>query len=151
MNFYKQETILVAEDDAEDALFLKRAFAKVGVPSALHFVQDGQEMVNYLSASEGFADRKAHPFPDLVVLDLKMPRLNGFEVLHWIRSERGLKRLPVIIFTSSAHEDDIKKAYDLGANSYLVKPHALDDLTTLVARLKQYWIESNHAPKAAGV
>jgi len=150
MNFNKPETILVAEDDAEDALFLKRAFAKVGVPSALHFVQDGQEMVDYLSASDGFADRRAHPFPDLVVLDLKMPRMNGFDVLHWIRNQRGLKRLPVIIFTSSAHEDDVNKAYDLGANSYLVKPHALEDLTTLVTRLKHYWIETNEAPKLAG-
>jgi len=140
------ERILVAEDDAEDAFFLKREFAKAGVPSTLHFVRDGQELIDYLEGNEAFADRQAHPLPDLVLLDLKMPRLNGFDVLGWLRQQAGLKRLPVIIFSSSAESADINRAYDLGANSYLVKPHAVEELSAVVGRLKTYWLEANANP-----
>ena len=140
------ERILVAEDDPQDAFFLKREFGKAGIPISLHFVQDGQEVIDYLEGKGIFADRQTYPMPDLVLLDLKMPRLNGFDVLGWLRKQAGLKRLPVIIFSSSAELTDINRAYDLGANSYLVKPHAVEELSALVNRLKTYWVDSNIMP-----
>jgi len=140
------ERILVAEDDPQDAFFLKREFARAGVPTSLHFVQDGQEVIDYLEGKGAFADRQTHPMPNLVLLDLKMPRLNGFDVLGWLRKQTGLKRLPVIIFSSSAESVDINRAYDLGANSYLVKPHEIEALSGLVNCLKTYWLEANSTP-----
>ena len=142
----KTETILVAEDDKTDALFLERAFAKVGVPTTLQFVRDGQEVIDYLLGKAQFADRPLHPGPDLLLLDLKMPRVDGFQVLDWVRQHPRLKRLPVIVFSSSGQDKDINRAYDLGANSYLVKPHATEDLLALVEKLKDYWIEASKKP-----
>jgi CheY-like chemotaxis protein len=138
--------ILVAEDDSSDAFFLQRAFQRAGIPTTLHFVRDGQEVLEYLRGDQQFADRKAHPFPRLLLLDLKMPRLNGFEVLDWLRRQPSLKRLLVVIFSSSEEIKDINRAYDLGANSYLVKPHAAEDLLELVGRLRNYWLETNKSP-----
>jgi len=142
------ETILVAEDDTDDAFFLKRAFAKVGVRTSLQFVRDGQEAVQYLRGEGQFADRLTYPFPHLLLLDLKMPRMDGLQVLGWVRLQPFLKRLPAVIFSSSAHEKDINNAYDLGANSYLVKPHNPADLLALVNKLKTYWCETNKSPGA---
>jgi len=139
-------TILVAEDDPTDAFFLQRAFAKTGVSVGLKFVRDGQEAIDYLRGEAPFADRAAHPMPQLLMLDLKMPRLNGFEVLHWLKAQPGLKRLLVIVFSSSAEAGDINQAYDLGANSYLVKPHATEQLLELVNRVQKYWLEANQSP-----
>src|SRR5207237_9830473 len=92
------------------------------------------------------ADRSAHPMPQLPMLDLKRPRLNGFEVLHWLKTQPGLRRLLVIVFSSSADAGDINQAYDLGANSYLVKPHATEQLMELVNRVEKYWLEANQNP-----
>jgi CheY-like chemotaxis protein len=142
----KEHTILVAEDDPSDAFRLKRAFDKGGVTTSLQFVRDGQEAIEYLGGDGEFADRKRHPMPDLMLLDLKMPRLNGFQVLEWVRQEGGLKRLPVVIFSSSTLREDINRAYDLGANSYLMKPHSAEDLVKLVERIRIYWGESNNGP-----
>jgi len=141
-----QRMILVAEDDPTDAFFLQRAFGKTGVPVGLKFVRDGQEAIDYLRGEPPFGDRSAHPLPQLLLLDLKMPRLNGFEVLHWLKSQPGLKRLLVIVFSSSAEAGDINRAYDLGANSYLVKPHATEHLLDLVNRVEKYWLEANQNP-----
>jgi len=140
------ETILVAEDDTADAFFLKRAFAKVGVPTSLQFVRDGQEAIEYLQGEDDFANRLAHPLPDLLLLDLKMPRMDGFQVLDWVRQQPSFKRVPAIIFSSSPQDHDINRAYDLGANSYLVKPHSSEELVVLVEKLKLYWIETNKNP-----
>ena len=138
--------ILVAEDDPTDVFFLQRAFSKAGVPVSLHFVRDGQEVIDYLRGDEPFRDRGMHPLPQLLLLDLKMPRLNGFDVLDWLKRQPGLKRLLVVIFTSSEEAQDINRAYDLGANSYLVKPHAIDDLMRIIQRLESYWLEANKNP-----
>lgn len=142
------ETILVAEDDSSDAFFLARAFDKAGVPTALQFVRDGQEAIDYLVGEGRFANRVAFPGPDLLLMDLKMPRKDGFQVLDWVREQPRLKRFPVIIFSSSSLNSDINLAYDLGANSYLVKPHSNEDLLALVTKLKTYWIEANKKPDA---
>jgi CheY-like chemotaxis protein len=133
--------ILVAEDDLTDAYFFQRAFSRAGLPVLLHFVRDGQEVIDYLQGAGQFADRSAYPLPQLVLLDLNMPRLDGFDVLTWVREQQGLSGLQVVIFSSSAEPKDINRAYGLGANWYLVKPHSMEELTALVGRFKKFWLE----------
>jgi CheY-like chemotaxis protein len=125
---------------------LERAFAAAQVPASLYFVRDGQEAIDYLEGESAFADRTLYPLPDLMLLDLKMPRLNGFDVLAWLRQQPGLKRLLVTVLTSSDQPQDINRAYDLGANSYLLKPHNSNELSELVKRVQKYWFESNQRP-----
>src|SRR5215510_2270454 len=115
--------VLVADDEPTDVFLLQRAFAKARVTISLHVVRDGWTAIAYLKGEAPYSDRNAHPLPDLMLLDLKMPGLNGFEVLTWLRKQPGLKRLPVIVLTSSNLASDINRAYEMGANSYLVKPH----------------------------
>ncbi len=141
-----RKRVLIAEDDAGDVFLLQRAFAAAQVPASLHFVRDGQEAIDYLEGESEFGDRKTYPLPDLMLLDLKMPRLNGFDVLSWVRQQPGLKRLLVTILTSSDQPQDINRAYDLGANSYLLKPHSSNELSELVKRVEKYWLEANQCP-----
>jgi CheY-like chemotaxis protein len=135
--------ILVAEDDTTDAFFFQRAFQRAGIPVTLHFVRDGQEVIDYLEGKGPFGDRVAHPQPQLLLLDLRMPKLDGFDVLKWIRRRPELADLVVVLFSSSDEPRDLSRAYDLGANWYLVKPHSMDELTGLIGRFKKYWVEAN--------
>ena len=143
--------VLVAEDDPTDAYFFQRAFKRAGLPVLLHFVRDGQEVLDYLQGKGQFADRTAHPLPQLLLLDLKMPRLDGFAVLEWVRRQPDLNGLQIVIFSSSGAPRDINRAYGLGANWYLVKPHSMEELTDLVGRFKKFWLEGadDHGRKAA--
>jgi CheY-like chemotaxis protein len=136
--------ILVAEDDPTDAYFFQRAFSRAGIPVTLHFVRDGQEVLDYLQGVGQFADRARYPLPQLVLLDLKMPRLDGFDVLAWVREQPGLNGLLIIIFSSSDEARDINRAYGLGANWYLIKPHSMEELTALVGRFKKFWLEGSN-------
>jgi CheY-like chemotaxis protein len=138
---YKVEHILVAEDDPSDAFFLQRAFKRTGIAVELDFVEDGQEAIEYLRDLETVAERATSPLPKLLLLDLKMPRRDGFDVLDWVRKQPYLKSLFVVIFSSSEQVRDIDRAYELGANSYLVKPHSIQDLMDLVASFKKHWME----------
>jgi CheY-like chemotaxis protein len=138
--------ILVAEDDTSDAFFFQRAFKRAGLPVSLHFVRDGQEALDYLRGKGQFADRTAHPLPQLLLLDLKMPRLGGFDVLGWVRKQPELRRLQVIIFSGSDEPEDIKRAEKLGANSYLVKPHSIEEMNGLAGRFKKHWLEAEKGP-----
>src|SRR5436189_2858245 len=138
-----KKKVLVAEDDPGDVFLLRRAFSLCGTSTTLLFVRDGQEVIDYLRGENEYADRKSFPLPDLLLLDLKMPRLNGFDVLEWLRDQPGLKRLLVTVLTSSDQPQDVNRAYDLGANSYLVKPHGSGELAELVQRVQRYWLESN--------
>jgi len=142
----RSKRVLIAEDDPSDVFLLERAFQAAGIPASLHFVRDGQEAIDYLGGEADYSDRTAYPLPDLMLLDLKMPRLNGFDVLEWLRKQPGLKRLLVTILTSSDQSTDINRAYDLGANSYLLKPHRSDQLTELVQRVEGYWLDLNQRP-----
>ncbi|HHY85352.1 MAG TPA: response regulator [Verrucomicrobia bacterium] len=135
--------ILHVEDDPNDALLFQHACARAGVRFALRSVTDGDEAIAYLQGTQGYADRQKHPFPQLILLDLKMPRLSGFEVLAWLRENDAFKSLPVIVLTSSNHESDIKRAYDLGANSYLVKPVGFDALVEVAKTISGYWAALN--------
>jgi CheY-like chemotaxis protein len=136
-------TILLVEDDANDVFLMQRACRKVELPNPLHVVGDGDEAVDYLSGAGRYADRVQYPLPVLVLLDLKLPRKGGLEVLDWLRQEPTLRRLPVVVLTSSKEPNDVNRAYDLGANSYLVKPLGFDALLDLVRSLNEYWLTLN--------
>ena len=142
--------VLIAEDDPSDVFFLQRAFSAAALPTtSLHFVKDGQEAIDYLEGEKAYSNRDAFPLPDLILLDLKMPRLNGFDVLDWLRKQPQLKRLLVTVLTSSDQPQDINRAYDLGANSYLVKPVSFDALLEMVRTTGRYWLELNQGPETA--
>ena len=138
-------SILVAEDLDGDVEILKRAFSKAGGDARLHFVRDGQEAIEYLRR-----DPNTHVLPAMLLLDLKMPRVSGFEVLEWLRKHPGLHRLVVVIFTSSDVPEDINRAYDLGANSYLVKPVEFVGLVETAKHLRDYWLKLNRRGQPAG-
>jgi DNA-binding response OmpR family regulator len=135
--------ILHIEDDPNDAALLDHACRRAGVQCRLVTVSDGDEALAYLQGKDQFSDRDKYPLPRLILLDLKMPRLSGFEVLAWVRSHATTKLMPVVILSSSNHHTDVKKAYDLGANSYLIKPVAFEGLVEVVKALHHYWISLN--------
>ena len=142
------EFILLVEDDENDVTLLQRAFKKAGLDDWLRVVRDGQEAINYLSGQGGYADREKFPLPFLMLLDLKMPGTGGFEVLRWARGEADLKRLLIVVLTSSNLQADVDRAYELGANSYLVKPVEFDEMVHMVQRFQAYWAEINRTPTA---
>jgi CheY-like chemotaxis protein len=142
-NISKSGHVLVAEDDPTDAFFFQRSFNRAGIPVTLHFVRDGQEAIDYLQGDRQFADRARYPLPHLVLLDLKMPRMDGFDVLEWVRKQPGLNGVLIVIFSASDEPEDINRAYGLGANWYLVKPHSMEELTELVGRFKRFWLEGH--------
>ncbi len=141
--------ILLVEDDPNDQLLIRRALAKSRLLNPLHVVDDGDAAVEYLEGRGRFADRQAHPVPALVLLDLKLPRRSGIEVLTWLRAQPSLRRTPVVILTSSKDSDDLNRAYDAGANSYLVKPVAFDGLIELLRTVGLYWMVLNETPAPA--
>jgi CheY-like chemotaxis protein len=136
-------TILHVEDDSNDVLLFQHACRKIDGDLRVTSASDGDEAIAFLKGAGTRHSRSPHPVPDLVLLDLKMPRLNGFEVLSWIRNEESCRRVPVVVLTSSNHQADIKRAYDLGANSYLVKPVSFDGLVSVAQMLHRYWLELN--------
>lgn len=141
-------TVLLVEDDPDDVFFLRDAFKKAGMPDALRVVRDGEEAVAYLLGLAAYADRTLHPLPALVLLDLKLPRKSGLEVLEWRRGRPELMRIPVLVLTSSQSEDDMNKAYEFGANSYLVKPISSDAQLDMVKAIQGYWTALNKVPKS---
>src|SRR5437899_6641011 len=144
------EIILLVDDDANDILLIQRAFQKAGFRDNLKVVHDGEQAIRYLSGQDEYADRQKCPMPFLVLLDLKMPGMDGFDVLTWIRREPELKRLLVVVLTSSNLQSDVDRAYELGANSYLVKPVEFDEMVHLVQRFEAYWAEINRIPTPQG-
>jgi CheY-like chemotaxis protein len=145
----REATVLLVEDDANDVLLTERAFAQAGLVNPLQVVSDGEQAIAYLGGEGRYADRQRHPLPILVLLDLKLPRVSGFEVLAWLRAAPDIRRLPVVVLTSSEQSPDINRAYDQGANSYLVKPVGFERLLALVKMVGLYWIITNHGPAIA--
>jgi len=139
-------TILHVEDDPNDVLLLQRALKKSSAQLVLQAVTDGDQAVQYLSGGNSFQNRETHPIPQLVLLDLKLPRKSGLEVLEWIRTQPHLKKVVVVVFTSSRHDNDINQAYELGANSYLVKPVGFEALQEMMKSINHYWGELNQMP-----
>jgi CheY-like chemotaxis protein len=140
------DTILIVEDNDDDVALIRRAFKQCKISNDLKFVADGQSAMDYFAGEGEYADRSAFPFPILVLLDLKLPRKSGLEVLEWMK-HRFLKRLPVVVLTSSKENKDVNRAYDLGVNSYLIKPVEFADLRTIVEQVHLYWILTNVGPE----
>src|SRR5215472_5796800 len=125
-------TILLVEDEENDAELLKMAFKQNGILNPVHWTKDGLDAIDYLNGSDPYANRDLHPFPEVLILDLKMPRMNGLELLGWIRDHPDYKVIPTIIMTSSRQDLDIHKAYELGANTYMIKPSSFAELAQMV-------------------
>lgn len=133
------DTILMVEDEPNDVLLMQRAFLKAKLANPIQVAERGETAVAYLSGEIPYGDRGRFPLPALMLLDLKLPRMSGFEVLVWLRQQPVLKRLPVVVLTSSKESRDVNRAYELGANSYLVKPVDFDDLLETAKTLNHYW------------
>jgi CheY-like chemotaxis protein len=138
--------VLLVEDDPNDVLLVRRAFRKAGIDAELHVLGDGATAIEYLGGIGPYADRTRYPMPALVLLDLKLPRRSGHEVLAWLRQQPAIRRVPVTVLTSSRESADLNRAYDLGVNSYLVKPVAFDALLELVRLVRLYWLGLNERP-----
>jgi CheY-like chemotaxis protein len=138
--------ILLVEDSSTDILFIQRAFKQANIVNPVRIVRDGDEAVDYLAGQNGYSDRDKYPLPALILLDLKLPRRDGLEVLSWLKQQAGIKRIPVVVLTSSREDADIDRAYDLGVSSYLVKPVELPALNRLVERIDAYWLRTNEFP-----
>jgi CheY-like chemotaxis protein len=119
---HKTTIILLAEDEANDVFMMQRAIRKMNLSISLQVAQDGYETIEYLSGQGKYADRELYPLPSLILLDIKMPRKNGFDVLQWLKDDGTLTHIPVVMITSSAVKSDVDKAHELGASGYLVKP-----------------------------
>jgi CheY-like chemotaxis protein len=132
--------ILAVEDEESDAIILRLAFQKAQILRRLVVVRDGQEAVDYLRGTGVYADRALHPLPALIVLDLKLPRMNGFDVLAWLAEQSNLKEIPTVVLSSSSDPSDIEKARLLGAREYFVKPHSFEDLKSVVQQVQARWL-----------
>jgi len=132
--------ILVADDERNDVFFLRRAFQKAGLNPAIFEVADGEQAEKYLAGEDSFSDRTRYPLPGLLVLDIKMPKRDGFDVLQWLRTREELKDLTVVMLSSSSQDSDIRKARELGARDYFVKPSDFDQLTQMVQTLAERWL-----------
>ena len=145
-NMLEGKSILLVEDDPNDVLLIERAFQKASMRNLLTVVRDGEQAISYLRGRGSYSDRVQFPLPFLVLLDLKMPGTDGFEVLQQVRSEPELKRLLIVVLTSSNFQADVDRAYELGANSYLVKPVNFEALVNLARIVDLYWMSLAEKP-----
>lgn len=141
--------ILLVEDREDDVYIIRKAFFTSGLNNPLYVVNDGEQAVAYLMGDAPYSNRSEYPLPDIILLDLKMPRLDGFEVLTWIRKQPGIRGLPVIVLTSSEDLRDVNRAYALGANSFLVKPLDFENSLSLLRMVEKYWIRSCKLPEGS--
>src|SRR5260221_4882305 len=141
-----QALFLLVEDEVEQAVLLRRAFEKAKIVNPLQVVHSGEEAMAYLEAAGPYANRDEFPLPKLILLDLKMPGISGFDVLRWIRHQPQLQASRVVVLTASSDIREVNLAYQLGANSFLVKPVDFDDLVRLTQAIQGYWIWLSKAP-----
>ena len=146
MAFAQRNNLLLIEDDSNDVLLIQRAFERTRFNVPMSVVSDGDSAVGYLQGIEEYSDRLQHPLPSLILLDLKLPRRSGLEVLKWLRAQPHLCRIPVIALTASREEADVDKAYEAGINSYVVKPSTFDGLFEMAKSIERYWIRLNLYP-----
>jgi CheY-like chemotaxis protein len=139
----KSAKILLVEDNPMDVELTLDAFREAKLKNRIDVVNSGEEALDYLFRRKSFADRKMYPQPNLILLDLKMPGIDGFEVLTQIKTNPKLRRIPVVILTSSKEEGDRTSSYDIGANSYLLKPVSFDGFIDVVKKIDDYWISLN--------
>jgi CheY-like chemotaxis protein len=141
--------VLLVEDSENDAMIIRRAFEKAGIPNPLYIVKDGEAAMAYLAGRGSYAVRDEYPLPALVLLDLKLPGMDGFEVLRWIRRTPGLSALRVVVLTSSDAIKDVNRAYSLGANSFMVKEMDFQNTIELARLLQEYWLSKSKEPDAS--
>lgn len=139
-------TILMADDDEDDRLLAKEAMVESRVLNSLRFVEDGVELIAYLRGEGKYSDRSEYPMPGLILLDLNMPKKDGREALRDIKADADLRRIPVVILTTSKAEEDMVRGYDLGAASYITKPVTFEALVDLMGALGRYWVEIVELP-----
>jgi CheY-like chemotaxis protein len=136
-----QVPILLAEDDKNDVFLMRRGLEKAGVPNPLFVVENGREVIDYLAGNGEYADREKFSLPGLMLLDLKMPWMDGFDVLSWLRSRKQFDTLPVVVLTSSKLQGDIDRSRQLGVYDYRVKPQLLEDLVRLLDDVRKCWLD----------
>jgi CheY-like chemotaxis protein len=141
-----QPVVLIADDSENDVIMLRRAFRLASVVTPVQVVTDGEEAIAYLKGEGKFAHRDEYPLPDLLLLDLKMPRKNGFEVLEWLQGQPTLARLRVVVLTTSEDLRDVNRAYSLGAASFLTKPLDFLEFKDTIQAMTNYWTTLNRAP-----
>ena len=139
-------TILMAEDDPDDRMLTREALTESRLANDLRFVEDGEELMDYLHRRGRYVDPATSPKPGIILLDLNMPRKDGREALAEIKADASLRRIPVVVLTTSKLDEDVLRSYDLGANSYITKPVTFDSLVHVVRTLGQYWFESVELP-----
>ena len=138
--------VLYVEDEEDDVFLVRHAFKEAGVCHPLISVPDGEEALEYLGGVGKYADRAGYPVPSLLLLDINMPKLSGLEVLKWLRAQREYRGLPALVLSSSSQDADIRQAYAWGANGYLVKPSALQQLLRIAKAIRDYWLVHNQVP-----
>jgi CheY-like chemotaxis protein len=143
----KPPAILVADDDENDLFFLRRAIERAGLSNPLFVSHDGQEAIDYLEGNPPYDNRAQYPLPRLLLLDLKMPRVNGFDVLCWLAQRPDLKEICVVVLSSSAHEEDVQKAKELGAHDFRTKPSEFQSLVELIRDVQRRWLEPSVAAR----
>ena len=143
----EQMVILVVDDLENDIFLIRRAFEQAGVKNPIFVVRDGEEAVSYLEGDGKFSNRAEFPLPDLMLLDLKLPKMDGFEVLEWVRKHPAFKGLRIVALTSSEDIYDVNAAYHLGANSFLVKPLEFENYPAMMRTLASFWLEHSEAPE----
>jgi CheY-like chemotaxis protein len=144
----ENSVILLVEDRDDDVVLIRKAFEKAGLTNPFQVTRDGEEAIAYLSGEGKFSNRVEFPLPWLVLLDLKMPKVDGFEVLQWIRAQPTLSRLIVLVLTSSEYMKDVDLAYKQGANSFLVKPLDFENAVQMGELIRRYWIGFNRFPES---
>ena len=147
MKIKSQVPILVADDDLDDCAMIKEALKESRLLNELHFVSDGEQLLDYLHHRGKYEDRKQHPLPGLILLDLNMPRKDGREALKEIKNDPRLRQIPVVVLTTSQAEEDVYRTYNIGVNSFITNPVAFDSLVTIIRDLGRYWFELVELPE----
>lgn len=141
-----RSAILIVEDDPSDAYFLEKAFERILANCSVHRVGNGEEAKGYLQGSGGYADRQAFPLPSVILLDLRMPHMDGFEFLAWLRQDPDLRVIPAVIYSASENPTDVRKAYEMGANSFLHKRLSMNAVQETMRSFARYWLEDCGRP-----
>ncbi|HLH56521.1 MAG TPA: response regulator [Verrucomicrobiae bacterium] len=142
-----QALVLLVEDNEDDVALVRRAFSKGKVVNPLQVVRTGEEAVEYLTGTGRYSNREEYPLPELMLLDLRLPGIDGFQVLHWLRQQPSLKSLRVVVLTASDALSDATQAYQFGANSFLVKPIDFDEFVNITNAIQGYWLWTSRSPE----
>jgi CheY-like chemotaxis protein len=146
MDMTELRPIMLIEDEHTDSLLIRRAFEKAGIQNPIQYVSNGDDALARLEGIGEYENRTQYPLPAFILLDLKLPGMQGLPLLRWIRSKRALRLSPVVVLTNSADAADVKAAYEAGANSYLLKPADREEINRVIEVIQHYWLEHNLAP-----